>query len=161
MSCLDFLFPPRLGAAEITVLDGSDTGRVVPVTFAVKTLKLEKRNDFDEVPVPGLDGQPLVFVRSRPRTMSMVLHFDGRDTNTDVVEPMSQVSRLMKVDRQTHAPPVVRFNWDRLELTCVLESLKQDFTSLFPDGRPSRGRMHVRFRERKSLQDLQDDLNRE
>lgn len=161
MGCLEFLLPVRLGAAEIHVLDGTDAGRVVHVTCAVKTLKLEKRNDFDEVPVPGLDGQPLLFVRSRPRTLSMVLHFDGRDTNTDVFEPMSQVSRLMKVDPQTHAPPVVRFNWEGLELKCVLESLKQDFISLFPDGRPSRGRMHVRFKERKSLQDLQDDLNRE
>jgi hypothetical protein len=32
--------------------------------------------------------------------------------------------------------------------------MMEEFSSLFPDGRPSRGKMHVRFREMLSLQEL-------
>jgi hypothetical protein len=161
MGCLDFLLPVRLGEAQIQVLDGSDQGRVVHVSFVLKTFKLERKNEYVEASVPELDGQPLLFVRGRARTLSMVLHFDGRDTNTDVLEPMSLVARLTRVDRDTHAPPVVRFQWRQLEINCVLEHVRQEFTKLFPDGRPSRGRMHVRFTEMKTVAQLLQEQNRE
>jgi Contractile injection system tube protein len=125
----------------------------------VRTFKLEKTNDFAEVNVPGLSGQPLQFLRSHPRTLSTVLHFDGRGTNTPVRESMQSVASLMKVDPDTHAPPVLAFEWERFSLKCVLENLVEEFSSLSPDGRPSRGRMHVRFRERLSLEELLRELN--
>ena len=159
MGCLDFLLPLKLAEAEIHVLDGSNAGNVVQVAFILKTFRLEKKNEFVEVPVPGLNGQPLEFVRGRPRTLSMVLHFDGRDTGTDVLQPMGSVARLINVDPDKHAPPAVRIIWKQFALPCVLESLREEFSSLFPDGRPSRGRMHVKFREMKTLEQLLAEQN--
>ena len=161
MGCCDFLFPIKLGEAEIRVLPPADA-RTVGVRFILKTFKLEKENDYTEVSVPGLSGQPLQFVRGRSRTVSTVLYFDGRATNTDVRQSMKQVTDLMSVDGATHAPPVLSFEWAGFSFQCVLErSRAGSFRSLFPDGRPSRGRMHVRFRESLTLQQLLQEAGRE
>jgi len=93
--------------------------------------------------------------------LSTVLYFDERATNTDVRQSMKNVADLMNVDRQTHAPPVLSFEWVGFTLKCVLESVAQEFSSLFPDGRPSRGRMHIRLKEMLSMQELLQEAGRE
>ena len=155
MSLLDFLFPVALGEAALRVL--SPPGQTMSVSFIVKTLKLAKTNEFTEVNVPGLNGQPLRFIRGGTRTLSAVLSFDGRATNTDVRQPMRHVAELMLVNRDTHAPPVLSFEWRGESLQCVLESAVEEFRSVFPDGRPSRGRMRVVFKESRTLEQLQQE----
>jgi hypothetical protein len=157
VSWLDFLFPVAVGEAQIRVLSGTLAGQTVGVRFIVKTLTLAKTNEFSQASVPGLNGQPLQFVHGGNRTLSVVLSFDGRATNADVAESMSQVAKLMRVDRDTHAPPVLSFEWQSQSLQCVLESAVEEFRSVFPDGRPSRGRMHVVFKESRTLAQLQQE----
>ena len=86
--------------------------------------------------------------------MSVELSFDGRATSTDVRQPMTRVAKLMLVDRDTNAPPVLSFEWRGESLQCVLESLVEEFRSVFPGGRPSRGRMQVVFRESRTVAQL-------
>jgi hypothetical protein len=157
---LEDLFPPTLGDAQLRVVSPPD-GRVVQVRFILKTLMLAKENDYDEVSAPGLNGAPLQFARSHPRTLSVVLWFDGRTTNTDVRQPMNAVQALMNVDRDTHAPPVLSFEWTGFSFRCVLERTSAEFRSSFADGRPSRGRMQVVFKESKTLQELLQESNLE
>ena len=156
MGWLDFLFPVALGDAEIRVL--APPGPTMSVSVIVKTLTRAKKNEFTEVNVPGLNAQPLRFVRGGTRTLSVVLSFDGRATNTDVRQPMRRVAELMLVDRNTHAPPVLSFEWRGQSLQCILESAVEEFRSVFSDGRPSRGRMHVVFRESRTLEQLQQEV---
>jgi hypothetical protein len=158
MGWFDFWLHPELGDAEIRVLTD---GRIVRVRFIVRTFRLEKTNDFTEVDAPGLSGQPLQFVRGHPRTLSVVLYFDGRTPNIPVREAMESVANLMNVDPDTHAPPVLRFERTGFALKCVLESMVEEFISLLPDGQPSRGKMRVRFRERKTLEELMLEGRRE
>ncbi len=161
MGYLDFLFPVSLGDAEIRVLPPADV-RTLRVRFILKTLTLAKENDFAELNVPGLNGGPLQFVRGHARTLTAVLYFDGRATNTDVRQSIQRVADLMKVDPGTHVPPVLSFDWAETSLRCVLEhSTAQAFRSAFPDGRPSRAQMHVTFRESLTLQELQVEAGRE
>ena len=161
VGCFDFLFPIRLGEAEIRVIPPAEV-RTLRVRFILKTFKLAKENDFSETSAPGLNGAPLQFVRSHSRTLSTVLYFDGRATNTDVRQSMKQVTDLMSVDRHTHAPPVLSFEWTGLSFQCVLQnSTAGSFSSVFPDGRPSRGQMHVAFRESLTLQELLHEAGRE
>jgi len=152
VSFLDLLFPAALGEAEIRVV--SPPGQTLSVSFLVKTLAITRKNEFTSVTIPGLSGQPLQFIRGGSRTLSVVLFFDGRATNTDVRQPMTRIAELMRVDPSTHAPPVLSFVWRGESLQCVLESAVEEFRSLFPDGRPSRGRMLVVFRESKTMQQL-------
>ena len=91
----------------------------------------------------------------------MLLYFDSRSENRDVRELTIAVARLMNVDAALHAPPVLRLEWKGLSLKCVLESATEEVISLYPDGRPSRARMHVNFKEAKSLAELQEEQNRD
>lgn len=161
MGWWDVLFPSALGEAEIRVLSSSAAGRTVRVSFIVKTFKIAKKNEFVAQHVPGLNSEPLQFIRGRSRTLSAVLSFDGRSTDTDVRQLMGDVTGFMSVDRDTHAPPVLSFEWKGRSLQCVLESAVEEFRSVFPDGRPSRGRLHVVFRESRTLAQLEQEVRRE
>jgi hypothetical protein len=161
MGWWDVLFPSVLGEVEIRVLSGSDAGRTMSVSFIVKTFTIAKKNQFAAQNVPGLNGELLQFIHGRSRTLSAVLSFDGRSTDTDVRQLMTNVTGLMKVDRDTHAPPVLSFEWKGRSLQCVLESAVEEFRSVFPDGRPSRGRLHVVFRESRTLAQLEQEVSLE
>jgi len=160
MGCFAFVLPIKLADAEIRAITPAG-GAIHRVRFILKTYKLEKRNEFSEISAPGLNGEPLQFVRGHSRTLSTVLYYDERATNTDVRQSMKNVADLMNVDRQTHAPPVLSFEWVGLTLKCVLESVVQEFSSLFPDGRPSRGRMHIRLKEMLTLRELLQEAGRQ
>jgi hypothetical protein len=146
MGCINFLLPIKLGEAEIRVVI-PDHGRIVKAKFILNTYQLTKKNHFAEIEIPGLSGAPLQFVNGQPDILSMVFYFDGRKTRTDVRELMKSVSDLMNIDGQIHAPPVLLFQWKGFPFRCILESMVEEFISLFPDGRPSRAKMHVTFKE--------------
>lgn len=163
MGCLSFLFPPRLASAELVVIqpNSAQTGRRIAFKFILRSYKLSRQNVYAEQPIPGLPGAPLQFVSGKPRLLSLAMHFDTRNENRDVREMTNDVARLMKVDRDTHTPPLLRFEWKGLSLRCVLEGATEEVTSVFPDGRPSGARMHATFKEMKTLAELQDELERE
>lgn len=156
MRCIDFLFPPKLGEAEIRVLI-PDRGKVVKAKFIWKTFKLTRKNDFAEVKIPGLDGAPVQFVSGQSRMLSTVFLFDGSKTKTDVRELMKDVSDLMNVDLEIHAPPILLFQWKGFSFKCVLEAMTEEFILLFPDGRPSLGKMHVSFKEGCTLNQITEE----
>ncbi len=163
MGCLSFLFPPRLGSAELVVIgpNSAQTGRRIAFKFVLRSYRLSKQNNYAEQSIPGLPGAPLQFLRGQPKVLSMAMYFDARNENRDVRELTNDVARLMKVDRATHAPPVLRLEWKGLSLQCVLESATEEIISLFPDGRPARARMHATFKEMRTLAELQEELDRE
>jgi hypothetical protein len=161
MRCLEFLLPIKLGEAEIKVASSTDAGKLLRVSFILRTFELVKKNDFAKISVPGLNGQPLQFMRGHARKLSTVLYFGGRGTNMDVRRAMQDVADLMNVDRQSSAPPVLSFEWKEFSMRCVLERFREEFSLLSSDGRPSRGTMHVTFRESRTLQDLQYEVSRE
>jgi len=160
MGCLGFLFPIKLGEAELLVIQ-PNSGRRLSVKFILKTYKLAKQNVFVEIAIPGLSGAPIQFIRGQPKLLSMAMYFDARNENRDVRELMKSVADLMNVDDQIHAPPVLLFQWKGISLKCVLESMAEEIISLFPDGRPSRAKMHVTFKEMRTQADLLQEGNRE
>ena len=160
MGCLGLLFPITLGEAELLVIQPND-GRRLSVKFILRTYKLAKQNVFAEIAIPSLPGAPLQFIRGQPKLLSMVMYFDARNQNRDVRELTKSVADLMNVDNQIHAPPVLLFQWKGVSLKCVLESMAEEIISLFPDGRPSRAKMHVTFKEMKTQADLLQEENRE
>lgn len=163
MGCLSFILPPRLGSAELVVIQPNSalTGRRIAIKFLLRSYKLSRQNIYAEQSIPGLPGAPLQFLRGQPKVLSMVMYFDARHENSDVRELTNDIARLMKVDRASHAPPVLRFEWKGLSLQCVLESATEEIISLFPDGRPARAKMHATFKELRTLAELQEELDRE
>jgi hypothetical protein len=158
MGCLNFLLPIELGEAELLIISPNNQ-ESVKVKFILRTYKLTKKNIFAEIGIPGLPSALLQFVRGQSELLSMVIYFDARKERRDVRELMKSVSDLMNIDDQIHAPPVLLFQWKGFPFKCVLESMVEEVISLFPDGRPSRAKMYVTFKEYVSLKEMSEPPN--
>lgn len=137
-----------LEKAEIT---NTFTGERFKVLFNPGEYTINKDNNFAQVAVPGLRSPLLQFVHGNMRTLEMELFFDTYDTpklpKRDVREETNKIVRLLDIDPERHAPPVLLFVWGDLRFTCVLARASQRFTMFAEDGRPVRARLTVTFNE--------------
>lgn len=163
MGCLSSLFPPKLARAELVVVqpNSAQTGRRIAFRFILRSYRLSRQNIYAEQSIPGLSGAPIQFVRGQPKILSVTMYFDARNEDRDVRDLTDDIARLMKVDPDAHAPPVLRFEWEGVSLPCVLESASEEIVSLSQNGRPARAKMNVTFREMRTLAELQEALDRE
>jgi hypothetical protein len=149
-------------------------GAPVDVLFNPTELTFTKAAQIAEVAIPGLDMPILQFVHGQTETLTIDLFFDTTDYGTgDVTVPVTnytdQFYQLIKINRQTHAPPVCQFRWtsfgfpgwnltdqwstqSRYNFQCIVESVRQRFTLFAADGTPLRATLTVSLREYKSLQ---------
>jgi contractile injection system tube protein/LysM domain-containing protein len=140
-----------LAKAQITV---EHTGQRIQVMFNPEEYTLNKDNNFASQTIPGLSSPLLQFVNGNLRTLEMELFFDTYLPITtegsaprDVREETEKIIKLMKIDSELHAPPVLRFNWSSLEFRCVLARVSQKFQFFLDDGRPVRARLTCTFNE--------------
>lgn len=156
--------------------DGSMDGTPFSVQFNPTEYTLSKGAQIAEIPVPGLDQPILQFVRGQTETMSLDLFFDTTEDGTGagatpVTEKTDQFYQLIKIDKETHAPPILRFMWGQQGFAganmtgnwssqarsdgfqCVLESVKQRFTFFSSEGIPLRAVLTVTLREYYSLEE--------
>jgi hypothetical protein len=129
-------------------------GETIEVLFNPTQYRLNRANQFAEVAIPGLGAPPLQFVRGSARTLSMQLFFDTYDPVDDKVQQGSdvrqytqQVTNLLEVDSELHAPPICLFNWGSLSFVGVLESANQTFTMFLSTGIPVRATMDISMKE--------------
>jgi nucleoid-associated protein YgaU len=92
-----------------------------------------------------------------------------------VTEQTDQIYQLMKIEPDTHAPPICAFLWNqkfpgadvsskvgnqrRTDFQCVVENIKQRFTLFSPEGVPLRAILTVTLREYKTLDQQLKQLN--
>jgi nucleoid-associated protein YgaU len=162
----------QLQKASITVLGGADKGKVITVLFNPTEYNFERSNSYKAVPVPGLSSPLLQFVNGESDQLSMDLFLDDY---TDPFGPTSLVlkeidpvgkrlrdlSKLLQIDRDLHAPPPVRFNWGPMEFFAVIEKLGRKVTMFHPDGTPARATLSVSFKEYRTLREQLEDPRRE
>jgi hypothetical protein len=150
------------------------------VQFNPTELSFDKSVQFAEIAIPGLDSPLLQFVRGQNEKLSLDLFFDTTEEGTgpgatSVTTLTDQVYSLLKVNPNTHAPPVCELMWNanfpgaallpstgsqsRHSFSFVTESLKQKFTFFAPDGTPLRATLTLGLREYKTLDDQLDQLN--
>ena len=162
--------------------DGTMDGGPFPVQFNPSEYTLNKAAQIAEIAVPGLDQPILQFVRGQTETMSLDLFFDTTEDGmgpgaTAVTAKTDKFYELIKIDRDTHAPPILRFmwgqdgfpganfdgNWSSQARTngfqCVVESVKQRFTLFSSEGIPVRAVLSVSLREYYSLEDQIERIN--
>jgi hypothetical protein len=139
-----------LKKAKITPAGGGD----IPVLFNPTQYQVSESNQFAEVAIPGVDAPPLQFVRGTARTLSMQLFFDTYDPvdakvqkRSDVRQYTDKIVKLLKVDSDSHAPPICRFSWAQFTFVGVLEKADQRFTLFLPDGTPVRATVDVTLKE--------------
>ena len=162
----------QLKKATITVLDGAKQGKVIGVLFNPTEYSFERVNSYKPTPVPGLGSPLLQFVNGESDQLSMELFLDDY---TDPQGPTSlpqreaeplasrltDLTRLLEIDRDLHAPSPVRFNWGPMEFTAVIEKLGRKVTMFHPDGSPARVTLSVSFKEYRTLRQQLEDPRRE
>lgn len=140
-----------LEKVQITV---KHTGERIAAMFNPEEYTLNQDNNFASQSVPGLSSPLLQFVNGNLRTLEMELLFDTYLPHTtqatpirDVREETQRIIKLMEIDSELHAPPVLEVSWASLTMECVLARVGQKFIMFLPDGRPVRARLTVTFNE--------------
>lgn len=135
-----------LEKATITKLQPPAPDKIA-VMFNPEEYTLSKEINYARVGVPGLSSPVLQFVHGNLQTLEMELFLDTYEAKTDVRLRTKQVTDLLAIDPQTHAPPVLLFTWSSLSFVCVLGKAMQRFVMFLPDGTPVRARLSVTFNE--------------
>jgi hypothetical protein len=87
-----------------------------PVQYNPKELSFEKGVQLAEINIPGLDCPLQQFVRGNAEKLTVELFFDstagglGPDA-TPVTIQTDEIAKLVRIDPDSHAPPVVTFRW--------------------------------------------------
>lgn len=141
-------------ALEKATITNTVTGDSIPVLFNPEEYTVNRDNNFAQMTVPGLRGPLLQFVSGNLQTLEMELLVDSYEAHErfteageDVRALTSQITGLMNIDPDTHAPPVLLFTWGSLVFKCVLARASQRFIMFLPDGTPVRARLQVTFNE--------------
>jgi hypothetical protein len=138
----------RLEIVRPTVKDDE---RIIPFRFNPAEYAIQKGNTFAEIGIPGLGSPAIQFVRGSAEKLTAELLVDTSDTLEDVRERyVNKLRKLMDVNTELHAPPVVRFVWDRQVFVGVLESLNITYVLFTPKGVPLRAKLSVVLKEYKS-----------
>src|ERR1700693_5139970 len=97
---------------------------VIPLRFNPTEYQLQKANNFAEIAIPGLESPPIQFVRGAAEKLTAELLGDTSHTLVDVRLAYVTARRgLMDLNRELHAPAIVRLVWDTEIFRGVLESL--------------------------------------
>lgn len=161
--------------------DGSPQGSAMDVAYNPTEYTLTKGNQWAEIPVPGLDSPLIQFIRGQTETLSLDLFFDSTDDGTgddatSVTEKTDAFYQLIKIESESHAPPVVLFSWggdsfpgsrsydslagqSRYGFKGVVENVKQRFTMFSSEGVPLRAILSLTLREYKTLAEQIAELN--
>jgi len=127
------------------------TGEMFQVQFNPEEITLNQDNNFANQTIPGLSGPILQFVSGNLRTLEMELLFDTYDApdanKSDVRDLTGRFIKLMEIDPDLHAPPVLRFMWGEFHFCGVLARASQRYIMFSSDGKPVRARINATFNE--------------
>lgn len=123
-------------------------GNIIPFKFNPTDYKLQKGNNFSEIAIPGLESPPIQFVRGGAEKLSVEVLVDSSDTLKDVrTLYVDKLRALMNLNIELHAPPILRFVWDRQIFVGVLEGLDVSYILFTPEGVPLRAKLGVTMKE--------------
>src|SRR5713101_300682 len=129
--------------------------------FNPEEYSLNKDNNFASQAIPGLSSPILQFVNGNLRTLEMELFFDTLDDQKDVRTETEKVVKLLRIQSDSHAPPILRFVWASLDFMCVLTRANQKFTRFMSNGQPVRARVTVSFSEFMTPEREAKEVNRQ
>lgn len=141
--------------AKIQAMDekGQAIGDAVPVLFNPGDYSIEKSNQFASTMIPGLSNPLLHFISGNTQTLTMDLFFDTYEEGTDVRKYTGQITSLLDINSELHAPPICQFVWGSLLFKAVLERASQKFTMFLESGIPVRAALSVTFKEYKDIKE--------
>lgn len=147
-----------MSGLERATLTDTVTGRRTSVQFNPEEYTLNRETTFAQLAVPGLSAPVVQFVAGNAQTLEMELLVDTTETSpaggpgADVRSLVREVTGLMDINPQLHAPPPVVFAWGQLTFTCVLTRVSQKYILFLPDGTPVRARLTVTLSEYRNVE---------
>ena len=127
---------------------------LIPVCFNPTQYRIEKSNTFAEVPIPGLEAPPIQFIRGNTERLTLDLLVDTTDTLIDVrLRYTDQLRGLLDIQSELHAPPILRFIWDRQIFRGVIESLSINYVLFSPEGTPLRAQLGLALKEYRPIEE--------
>jgi hypothetical protein len=173
--------PNELQKAYFCVELPNNDLEILPVQFNPTEVTFAKGAQLAEIGIPGIDTPIQQFVRGQAEKLTLDLFFDttesGMDAQAKSVTTLTDTFySLVKINSETHAPPVCQFAWNdpsfpganlpanyaqqkRLSFRCIVENISQKFTLFSPQGVPLRATLTVTLREYKSLEQQLKELN--
>jgi hypothetical protein len=133
-------------------------GREIKLRFNPTTYVINKANEFSGISIPGLQTPPIQFVRGGDEKLNLDVLLDTTDVQEDVREAfVNPLLDLMKIDAELHAPPIVRFVWDKDIFQGVLASMTLTYTLFTPEGVPLRAEAKMVLTAYRSVEDQSKD----
>jgi nucleoid-associated protein YgaU len=118
------------------------------VSGNMQTLEMELFFDsYETHAAAGKQPDPRGVVQPRGQTDSEKTIAMSSRAGDDVRLLTQQISDLLKINPETHAPPILEVGWASLNFTCVLVRVSQKFTMFNADGKPVRAKLTVTFNE--------------
>lgn len=126
---------------------------IIPFRFNPTEYQIQKTNNFAEIAIPGLETPPIQFVRGASEKLSCELLVDTSDTLEDVRKRyVNKLRNLMRLNKDLHAPPILRLTWDTQVFKGVLESLNITYQMFTPAGVPLRAKLAVELKEYRPVE---------
>ena len=173
--------PNELQKAHFVAELPGGKSETIAVQFNPTEMTFAKGAQIAEIGIPGLDAPIQQFVRGQAEKLTLDLFFDttesGMDASaTSVTTLTDKFYSTVKINFETHAPPICRLEWNgpsfpgahllngydqqkRLSFRCIVENISQKFTLFSPQGIPLRATLTVTLREYKSLEKQLTELH--
>jgi nucleoid-associated protein YgaU len=125
----------------------------IEVLFNPQQYSIDKSNQFANMPIPGRDSPIIQFVRGESETLSLELFFDTYtyENSQDVRDYTRQITDLLKIDPEIHAPRICSFAWKVDDkdpyFTGIIEKATTTYTMFLGNGTPVRAKLNVSVRE--------------
>jgi len=130
--------------------DESDDDNVLLLPFNPTEYSIEKKNNFSQAAVLGLESPLIQYSNGDARVLSLEVLLDtySYDNQQDLRDVyLAKINRLLAIDGDLHAPPPCKVIWGSLQFVGVLEDARKQFTLFLDDGTPVRARVTLSFRE--------------
>jgi nucleoid-associated protein YgaU len=99
------------------VIDGKPRTEDIPLQYNPTELSWDKGVQIAEIAIPGLDAPLQQFVRGQAEKLTLELFFDTTDEGgmgrnaVSVIKHTDRIYQLLKIEPESHAPPVCTFIW--------------------------------------------------
>jgi Contractile injection system tube protein/LysM domain len=137
------------------------TGERIDAMFNPEKYTINHENTYASQSIPGRRGPVLQFVQGNMRTLDMEFFFDTYEQRSDVRTQTQKVVKLMNIDSDLHAPPVLLVSWGSLQFRCVLARANQEFSMFLETGIPVRAKVTATFNEFIILDREGKEVNRQ
>lgn len=139
---------------------GRNLGNRIVVMFNPEQYTIDQRVTFQRTNLPGLQTPITQFVHGEAQTLKLDLFFDTYEQGTDVRNMTRELTRMLDINSDMHAPPLCKFVWGKLEFKAVIDSINQNYTMFLDSGIPVRAKLIVSFTEYRTITEQLEKIPR-